>query len=117
MNTPNKRASAIGIGLAIRLILPIPDASVDQPDRQQVAYSYAGIQAASPIPIPKTTGVVHVLVGAPSLAIQVSVSDVSYVAGMAITQVSQAVGVTVSAPSLVNLSVSPASLMVDVQVS
>lgn len=45
MNTASKRASAIGIGLAIRLVLPVPDASVDQPDRQHVAYSYAGISA------------------------------------------------------------------------
>lgn len=45
MNTTNKRASAIGIGLAIRLVLPVPDASIAQADRQQVAYSYAGIRA------------------------------------------------------------------------
>lgn len=49
MNTPNKRASAIGIALAIRLVLPVPDASVDQPDRQQVAYSYAGVAAGNPV--------------------------------------------------------------------
>lgn len=45
VDTRNKRASAIGIGLALRLVLPAPDASVDQPDRQQVSYSYAGISA------------------------------------------------------------------------
>lgn len=47
MNTPNKRASAIGIALAFRLVLPVPDGTVDTPDRPHVAYSYAGI-AVSP---------------------------------------------------------------------
>ncbi len=45
MNTANKRASAIGIALAVRLVLPVPDGTIDQADRQQVAYSYAGILA------------------------------------------------------------------------
>jgi len=49
MNTANKRASAIGIGLALRLVLPIPDATIDAADRSQVAYSYAGIQVSNPI--------------------------------------------------------------------
>lgn len=46
LDTRNKRASAIGIGLALRLVLPSPDGAVGGPDRQQVAYSYAGISAA-----------------------------------------------------------------------
>lgn len=68
MNTPNKRASAIGIGLAIRLVLPISDGTIDQSDRQQTAYSYAGITAASPVPIPNLTYARGVLVSSPSFA-------------------------------------------------
>jgi hypothetical protein len=45
MNTRNKRASALGIGLAALVVLPAPDATIAQADRQQVAYSYAGISA------------------------------------------------------------------------
>lgn len=71
MNTPNKRASAIGIGLAIRLVLPIPDGAIGPADRQHVAYSYAGIQAANPIPIPNQTVARGVLVSPVSMAIDV----------------------------------------------
>ena len=45
MNTRNKRASAIGLGLAALVVLPAPDGSSDQPDRQQVALCYSGISA------------------------------------------------------------------------
>lgn len=48
MDTRNKRASALGIALAFRLALPAPDATIDQADRQDVAYSYAGISATEP---------------------------------------------------------------------
>jgi hypothetical protein len=77
MNTANKRASAIGIGLALRLVLPIPDATIDAADRQQVAYSYAGIQAANPIPIPEMTRARGVTVSAASEAQMVQVSAAS----------------------------------------
>lgn len=50
VDTRNKRASVLGIGLAFRLVLPAPDASVDTADRAHVAYSYAGLAADSPIP-------------------------------------------------------------------
>lgn len=50
MDTRNKRASALGVGLAFALVLPAPDGTVEQADRQQTAYSYAGISADSPIP-------------------------------------------------------------------
>lgn len=63
MNTANKRASAIGIGLALRLVLPIPDGTIQFGDRQQVAYSYAGIHANAPILAPSeivTTGPVSI---------------------------------------------------------
>lgn len=45
MNTRNKRASALGIGLAALVVLPVPDGTIAQADRQQAAYSYAGISA------------------------------------------------------------------------
>lgn len=45
MDTPSKRASAIGVALPTRLVLPIPDGSVEAGDRQNVAYCYAGIVA------------------------------------------------------------------------
>ncbi len=50
MDTADKRASAIGIALAFRLVLPVPDASVGASDRPHVAYCYAGLTAAAPIP-------------------------------------------------------------------
>lgn len=44
MNTRDKRASVLGFGLAALLVLPEPG-TLDQGDRQQVAYSYRGILA------------------------------------------------------------------------
>lgn len=43
MDTANKRASAILIGLPFRGMLPIPDASIDAGDRAQVAFMYRGL--------------------------------------------------------------------------
>ncbi len=96
MNTANKRASAIGIGLAIRLVLPIPDSTIDQADRQQVAYSYAGIPAASPIPIPETTRARNVRVTAASEAVDIQVSAASVALDVAISPASAAVDVSVT---------------------
>ena len=48
VDTRNKRASILGIGLAAALVLPAPDATVAQSDRQQTAFAYAGISAESP---------------------------------------------------------------------
>ena len=42
MNTRDKRASVLGLGLAALLVLPEPGA-LDQGDRQQLAYCYRGI--------------------------------------------------------------------------
>lgn len=42
MDTPNKRASVIGLALASLLVLPVPDGGVDRGDRAQLAYSYRG---------------------------------------------------------------------------
>lgn len=44
MNTRDKRASVLGLGLAALLVLPEPG-SLDQGDRQQVSFSYRGILA------------------------------------------------------------------------
>lgn len=47
MTTRDNRASVLGFGLAALLVLPSPG-SLDQGDRQQTAFSYRGILAASP---------------------------------------------------------------------
>lgn len=47
IDTRSKRASVLGVGLAVTLALPLADGSVDQPDRQHVAFTYAGLEAAS----------------------------------------------------------------------
>ena len=50
VDTRDKRASILGLGLASLLVLPAPG-SIDQPDRQHVAYCYRGIAASAPIVI------------------------------------------------------------------
>lgn len=45
VDTRNKRASILGIGLAAAIVFPNPDATVAQADRQQCARVYAGIDA------------------------------------------------------------------------
>lgn len=47
VDTRSRRASVLGIGLAFTLTLPLSDGTVGQPDRQHVAFSYPGIQAAA----------------------------------------------------------------------
>jgi len=49
VDTRNKRASCLGLGLAALLVLPAPDAAVETGDRAHVAYCYAGIDAGSPV--------------------------------------------------------------------
>jgi hypothetical protein len=44
VDTRDKRASVLGLGLAALLVLPQPG-TLDQGDRQQTAYSYRGIEA------------------------------------------------------------------------
>lgn len=46
IDTRSKRASVLGVAI-IALTLPLSDGSVDQPDRQHVAFSYAGIAAGA----------------------------------------------------------------------
>lgn len=42
MDTANKRASALGRGLAFLTVYPIPDAAIDAGDRLQLAWLYRG---------------------------------------------------------------------------
>ncbi len=51
VDTRSKRASILGLCL-IALTLPLSDGSVDQPDRQHVAFSYAGIAAGAVVAAP-----------------------------------------------------------------
>lgn len=48
LDTALKRASAVNVGCPWRGILPFPDGSVDQPDRQVVPVLYSGIEAVEP---------------------------------------------------------------------
>jgi hypothetical protein len=49
MDTRSKRASSVGIALVFILSPVLPDATLDQGDRQHMAWSYSGIasEAAS----------------------------------------------------------------------
>jgi hypothetical protein len=47
IDTPAKRASALSVGKAFRLVPP--DGTIDQADRQTISGLYGGILAASPI--------------------------------------------------------------------
>lgn len=54
IDTRDKRASAIEVGLPWRGLLPVPDGGLNQGDRQQVAFMYRGVLAQSAAP---STGV------------------------------------------------------------
>jgi hypothetical protein len=43
IDTRNKRASCLGMGLIALTIWPVPAGAIDQPGRQQVSGYYAGI--------------------------------------------------------------------------
>lgn len=49
VDTRNKRASVLGVGLLAALVLPAPDSSLSSGDRAQLTGSYAGLDAISPI--------------------------------------------------------------------
>ena len=50
LDTRDKRASALGLGLAFLVVLPAPDGlALDQGDRQHVAARYRGIEAGAAI--------------------------------------------------------------------
>ena len=72
VDTRDKRGSVLGFGLAALLVLPAPGA-IDQPDRQQVAYAYRGIQAGNPVP-PVANDVTWITVSADERWIRVPVS-------------------------------------------
>jgi hypothetical protein len=47
VDTRDKRASVLGMGLPMGRVLPVRDGSVDEEDFEHVAYSYRGIQASA----------------------------------------------------------------------
>lgn len=49
LDTRNKRGSAIGIDFPSVHVYPNPDGTIDQLDRQQISFKYAGIAADAPI--------------------------------------------------------------------
>lgn len=49
MNTRDRRASALGCGLAFLVSLPLPDAALNQGDRQHAVALYRGILAGAPV--------------------------------------------------------------------
>jgi len=48
LDTREKRASALGVALAFRLALPLPDGTVDATDRPHLAGAYMGITSSAP---------------------------------------------------------------------
>jgi hypothetical protein len=50
IDTANKRYSACWVGLPWRGILPFPDGTIDQADRQHIAFLYSGILASGVTP-------------------------------------------------------------------
>jgi len=49
VDSPLKRMSAINVSCPWRGILPLPDGTVGQPDRQVVPFMYSGITAGAPV--------------------------------------------------------------------
>ena len=47
IDSRNKRFSLLGLAMASLAVLPAPDATIDQADRQQLAYCYSGILAGA----------------------------------------------------------------------
>lgn len=47
LDTRSKRASSVGILLPFLFAPVLPDGTIDQGDRQHIAYSYSGIAATS----------------------------------------------------------------------
>ena len=52
IDTAAKRSSAINVGSPWRSRLPFPDGTIDQGDRQAVAFVYSGILAVEFVPPP-----------------------------------------------------------------
>lgn len=53
IDTRNKRASILGIGLAAAIVFPNPDGTIGQEDRQHAAYTYPGITSSIPYVVPE----------------------------------------------------------------
>jgi hypothetical protein len=51
IDTRDKRASILGLGLATLLVLPTPGGAIDSGDRQQTTDCYRGVAAAEPITV------------------------------------------------------------------
>lgn len=51
VDTQNKRASCLGLALAVTLTLPVPDGTVATADRAHTTYCYAGIAAGAAVSI------------------------------------------------------------------
>lgn len=49
MNTASKRMAAIGVGLPVPRLLPIPDSTISATDRQWLCWCYVGIAAGLPV--------------------------------------------------------------------
>ncbi len=47
LDTRSKRASSVGIVSASTLSLVLPDGTIDQGDRQHIAFSYSGISSGA----------------------------------------------------------------------
>lgn len=63
MNTRSKRASSVGVLLGFCVLAPVaPDATLNQGDRQHIAWSYSGILAAGAAAGPAATADVVVWV-------------------------------------------------------
>jgi len=54
LNTANKRGSAVSTAREWISIFPVPDGAIDQADRQQITWVYAGILAGLPFDVPLT---------------------------------------------------------------
>ncbi len=50
LDTRQKRASCVSLLVPFVLAPPLPDADIDQGDRQHIAFSYAGVAAGAPPP-------------------------------------------------------------------
>jgi hypothetical protein len=47
IDTRDKRSSCLGIDGSFRYVLPNPDGTINQPDRQHIAYVYRAISAGA----------------------------------------------------------------------
>jgi len=70
LDTREKRASAINVGLPWRGLLPLPDGTIGQADRQQLATLYAGILATTAVDATFTWPVAITLQDPPAITLQ-----------------------------------------------